>query len=61
MLEPVRIDADALPAILGPHRFEAEVASRTASPGVATGLAWTPVGGSILFVESSRDAGQAAA
>ncbi len=56
-LEPVRIDREALPAILGPHRFEAEVASRTATPGVATGLAWTPVGGSILFVESSRTQG----
>ncbi len=56
-LEPVRIDRDALPAILGPHRFEAEVASRTATPGVATGLAWTPVGGTILFVESSRTPG----
>jgi ATP-dependent Lon protease len=51
---PVRIGPDALPAILGPRRFEAEIASRTAAPGMATGLAWTPVGGSILFVESSR-------
>ena len=52
--DPVRIDPAMLPAILGPARFEAEIAGRTASPGVATGLAWTPVGGSILFVESSR-------
>ena len=34
--------------------FENEVAQRTAVPGVATGLAWTPVGGDILFVESAR-------
>ena len=53
----VRIGPDDLPAILGPRRFDAEIASRTAMPGVATGLAWTPVGGSILFVESSRTPG----
>ncbi len=37
-----------------PRRFEAEVAMRTGVPGVATGLAWTPVGGDILFVEAAR-------
>jgi ATP-dependent Lon protease len=40
--------------ILGPRKFEAEVAMRSALPGVATGLAWTPVGGDILFVEAAR-------
>ena len=40
--------------VLGATRFENEVAQRTAVPGVATGLAWTPVGGDILFVESAR-------
>jgi ATP-dependent Lon protease len=40
--------------ILGNRRHESEVALRTAVPGVATGLAWTPVGGDILFIESSR-------
>src|SRR6185437_174334 len=40
--------------VLGPTRFESEVAQRTSVPGVATGLAWTPVGGDILFVESAR-------
>jgi len=50
----VRIDADDLPAILGPPQFESEVAMRTSVPGVATGLAWTPVGGDILFVEATR-------
>jgi len=52
-----RIDAGDLAPILGPAKFEAEVALRTALPGVATGLAWTPVGGDILFVEASRTPG----
>ncbi len=50
----VRVDSDALGAILGPRRFESEVAMRTGVPGVATGLAWTPVGGDILFIEATR-------
>ncbi len=50
----VRIDADDLTEILGPPRFEGEVAMRTSIPGVATGLAWTPVGGDILFIEATR-------
>ena len=45
--------ADIVP-ILGAPRFENEVAMRTSVPGVATGLAWTPVGGDILFIESTR-------
>src|SRR2546427_7486075 len=53
-VEHMRIDSAALPAILGPRRFENEVAMRTSVPGVATGLAWTPVGGDILFVEATR-------
>ena len=40
--------------ILGAPRFESEVAMRTSVPGVATGLAWTPVGGDILFIEATR-------
>jgi ATP-dependent Lon protease len=43
-----------LRAILGARKFEAEVAMRSGIPGVATGLAWTPVGGDILFVEAAR-------
>lgn len=43
--------------ILGPPRFESEVAMRTSIPGVATGLAWTPVGGDILFIEATRTPG----
>jgi hypothetical protein len=38
----------------GPLRFEAELAMRGGVPGVATGLAWTPVGGDILFIEAAR-------
>jgi ATP-dependent Lon protease len=55
--ERVRVDAGDLQEILGPARFEAEVAARTTMPGVATGLAWTPVGGDILFIEASRTPG----
>ncbi|HVT25946.1 MAG TPA: endopeptidase La [Rhizomicrobium sp.] len=51
---PVRIDARDLNEILGPPIFEDEVALRTSIPGVATGLAWTPVGGDILFIEATR-------
>ncbi len=40
--------------ILGPHKYESELAMRTSVPGVATGLAWTPYGGHILFVEATR-------
>jgi ATP-dependent Lon protease len=50
----VRIEPEDLPDILGPPRFEGEVAMRTSIPGVATGLAWTPVGGDILFIEATR-------
>ncbi len=50
----VRIEAANLAEILGPPRFEGEVAMRTSVPGVATGLAWTPVGGDILFIEATR-------
>src|SRR5215831_12779218 len=53
-VERMRIDSAALPAILGPRRFENEVAMRTSVPGVATGLAWTPTGGDILFIEATR-------
>ena len=48
------IGPDDLPAMLGPRKFEAEVAMRSGVPGVATGLAWTPVGGDILFIEATR-------
>jgi ATP-dependent Lon protease len=54
----VRIQPEDLPDILGPPRFEGEVAMRTSVPGVATGLAWTPVGGDILFIEATRIPGR---
>jgi ATP-dependent Lon protease len=51
---PIRIERSELNAILGAPKFESETAMRTSVPGVATGLAWTPVGGDILFVEATR-------
>jgi ATP-dependent Lon protease len=56
-LSKAKIEADDLAEILGPAKFENEVALRVAMPGVATGLAWTPVGGDILFIEASKNAG----
>ncbi len=56
-IEAARVDADDLQPALGPPRYENEVAMRTSIPGVATGLAWTPVGGDILFIEASHSAG----
>ncbi|MDB6087121.1 MAG: DNA-binding protein, partial [Gammaproteobacteria bacterium] len=50
----VAIDTPDVEKILGAPRFENDVALRTSVPGVATGLAWTPAGGDILFIESSR-------
>ncbi len=56
--DKVVIGADELIPILGQHRFESEVAQRTSVPGVATGLAWTPNGGDILFIEATRIPGK---
>jgi ATP-dependent Lon protease len=53
----VTIDAQAVPGYLGPAKFFNEVALRTSLPGVATGLAWTAVGGDILFVEATKMSG----
>lgn len=53
----VRVDTPDLTDVLGPAKFENEVALRAGMPGVATGLAWTPVGGDILFIEASRTPG----
>ncbi|HSH08180.1 MAG TPA: endopeptidase La [Burkholderiales bacterium] len=55
---PTVVDAGDLHAILGARRFENEVAERTSVPGVATGLAWTPVGGDILFIEATQVPGK---
>jgi ATP-dependent Lon protease len=54
----IRITPEDLHGILGARRFEGEVAMRTSIPGVATGLAWTPVGGDILFIEATRIPGR---
>jgi len=51
---PIPIGINDLPVVLGPPQFDSEVAMRTSIPGVATGLAWTPVGGDILFIEATR-------
>ncbi|WP_226626377.1 endopeptidase La [Alloyangia pacifica] len=56
--EAKTISETDLPGILGPARFENEIALRTSLTGVATGLAWTPVGGDILFIEASRVPGK---
>ena len=55
--QAVRVDEPDLVGMLGPEKFENEVALRSGMPGVATGLAWTPVGGDILFVEASKTPG----
>jgi ATP-dependent Lon protease len=54
---PIAISAGDLSGIMGPPPFEDEVAMRTSIPGVATGLAWTPVGGDILFIEATATPG----
>src|SRR6202035_2377344 len=56
----VVITAHDLVPVLGQPRFESEIAMRTSVPGVATGMAWTPVGGDILFIEASRIPGHGA-
>jgi len=50
----VKIGIKSLPDYLGPPKFVAEVAERNGVPGVATGLAWTPSGGEILFIEATK-------
>ncbi len=50
----LEIKPEDLPPILGAPKFENEMAQRTSVPGVATGLAWTSVGGDILFIEASK-------
>ncbi len=53
-----RITSRLVEKYLGPERFYSEVAERVSKPGVATGLAWTPVGGDILFIEATRMKGK---
>ena len=57
--DPVRVTPDVVTSSLGVPRFEIEeVEERTRVPGVATGLAWTPAGGDVLFVEATRMPGK---
>ncbi|MCP4396882.1 MAG: endopeptidase La [bacterium] len=56
--KPVRVTSKSVPRYLGPIKFFSEIAERTAQTGVATGLAWTPVGGDILFIEASKMKGK---
>jgi ATP-dependent Lon protease len=50
--------AELVEKVLGPPRHERDVAERTMTPGVATGLAWTPSGGDVLFIEASKMPGK---
>ncbi|MEI9475238.1 MAG: endopeptidase La [Deltaproteobacteria bacterium] len=56
--EKVVIGPENLHKFLGPVKFFPEVADRTSEPGVATGLAWTPTGGDIIFVEATKMRGE---
>jgi ATP-dependent Lon protease len=56
--ERVIVDVEKVREFLGPEKFFAEIAERVQEPGVATGLAWTPNGGEILFIEATRMAGK---
>jgi ATP-dependent Lon protease len=58
LTEPITIDRDSVRTYLGPPKFFNDIALRTSLPGVATGLAWTPVGGDILFIEATKMAGE---
>jgi len=55
---PIHVTAAELPELLGPVRHEPELAERAGRPGVSVGLAWTPAGGDILFIESTRMPGK---
>lgn len=57
-VKPVVVDRKYVSTVLGPIRYEPEIALRTSVPGVATGLAYTPAGGEILFIEASRFPGK---
>jgi ATP-dependent Lon protease len=52
------IDPKVVEEVLGPRKFVSEVAERVGEPGVATGLAWTAVGGDILFIEATQMPGK---
>lgn len=50
----VQIDVACLVDLIGPRRYRTDIAERMDLPGIAVGLAWTPAGGEILFIEASR-------
>jgi len=54
----VAVGAKQVNEYLGPQKYLPEMSERTAEPGVATGLAWTPVGGEIMFIEATRMPGK---
>ncbi len=56
-LGPAVITAESVPQYLGRPKFLEDVAERVETPGVATGLAWTPVGGDVLFLEATKMSG----
>ncbi len=56
--EKTIVNAEMVPKFLGPEKYFSEVAERIDEPGVATGLAWTPMGGDILFVEATKMEGK---
>ena len=56
--QPVRLAVDTVKQYLGPPRFESEAARQSGVPGIATGLAYTPTGGEILFIEAIEMPGQ---
>jgi ATP-dependent Lon protease len=56
--EPASVKQEMLHTFLGPVKFFSEIAERTAVPGVATGLAWTPTGGDIIFIEATKMKGK---
>ena len=56
--EKLRVDDERLRDWLGPRRFAGEVRKRTSAPGVATGLAYTTVGGDVLFIEAAAYPGK---
>ena len=55
---PIRVTAERVPELLGRRRFYSELAERIDRPGIATGLAWTPAGGEVLFVEAAMIPGR---
>ena len=54
----IRIEPDDLFDLLGPEKFEPELAEQGNQPGIAVGLAWTPAGGDILFIEATSMSGR---